>query len=142
MKGGEKMKLTEITNKVKGADLMKVGEVLLVGVVMALPFVALAAGSVLPAGGCNQLNGMNCASVISVGGIIIIVLNWFLGIAGLIAVLFLVWGGFKMIVSNGNEETFKEGRTTVINALIGLAVVILAYVVVTIVANTTSTVGS
>ena len=135
------MKLTKIAEQVKGIDCLKVGETILVGIAMVLPFTTFADGSVLPQGGCNQLNGANCTNVTSVGGVIIIVLNWLLGIAGLIAVLFLVVGGFKMITSNGNEDQNTEGRKTVINALIGLAVVILAYVVVTVIANTATSVG-
>ncbi len=136
------MKLTKITEKMKSVDYWKVGEVMLVGVAMAMPFVALAAGSVLPSGACNSLNGENCATVTSATGIIIVVLNWLLAVAGLIAVFFLVLGGFRYITSNGNEENSEKGKKTIINALIGLAVVILAYVAVTVIANTASSVGN
>ena len=67
--------------------------------------------------------------------LIVKILNVVLAIVGLIAVLFLVWGGFKYITSAGDEEKVKEAKQTIINSLIGVAVVILAFALVRIVAN-------
>jgi len=50
------------------------------------------------------------------------------GLAGIIAVLFLVYGGIMYIV--GGETGNKAGRAIITNALIGLAVVVLSYLIV------------
>ncbi len=59
----------------------------------------------------------------------------FLGVVGLVAVAFLIYGGFRYITSAGNDETAESAKKTIQNAIIGLVVVILSYVIVAIVAN-------
>ena len=57
-----------------------------------------------------------------------------LSIVGLVAVLFVIYGGFKYITSGGEEEKSHEARATVINALIGLVLALLAFTLVRIIA--------
>ncbi|MDB4939780.1 MAG: hypothetical protein JWO40_205 [Candidatus Doudnabacteria bacterium] len=64
------------------------------------------------------------------------VINYLLLFAALIAILFIVLGGYRYITAQGNAENAKAGRTTVVNAIIGLAIIILAYVIVSVVNNT------
>jgi|SRR3989344_1442632 len=63
------------------------------------------------------------------------ILRILLSIVGLIALLFLVWGGFKYISAGGDEEAVGKAKQTIMNALIGLAIVILGYALVVIVYN-------
>ena len=70
--------------------------------------------------------------------IIVLVINFLLLFAGLIAILFIVIGGYKYITSAGNAESAKSGRETVVNAIIGLVIIILAFVIVSVVNNTVS----
>ena len=67
--------------------------------------------------------------------LVVKILNILLAIVGLIAVIFLVWGGFKYITSAGDEEAVDKAKSTIINALIGVVVVILAFALVRIVAS-------
>ncbi len=55
-----------------------------------------------------------------------------------IAVLFLIIGGFWYITSAGNEETAAKGKSTVINAIIGIVIIILSYVIINVVSNLVS----
>ncbi len=71
----------------------------------------------------------------SVNGLITTVINWMLAIAFGIAVLFLIIGGFWYITSAGNEETAEKGKNTAINAIIGIVIIILSYVIVNVVSN-------
>jgi hypothetical protein len=49
-------------------------------------------------------------------------------ILAIIAVLFmLVWGAFEWIVSGGDKEAVAKARNRIINALIGLAVLAVAF---------------
>jgi len=50
------------------------------------------------------------------------------GLAGIIAVLFLVYGGIMYMV--GGPKGNETGRGIITNALIGLAVVVLSYLIV------------
>ncbi len=58
-----------------------------------------------------------------------------LPIAALISMAFIIYGGFQYITSRGDEELAASGKKTLTNAIIGLAIVILSYVMVAVVVN-------
>lgn len=87
---------------------------------------------------CNDLKGLNCQKY-SLNQLIIRVINWILAITLAVDVLFIIIGGFLYITSAGNEDRAKKGKTTVINAIIGLVIIILAYVIAQVVSNFFST---
>jgi hypothetical protein len=43
-----------------------------------------------------------------------------------VSVIFLVWGGFKYITSNGDSSGVSTAKSTIIAALIGLVIAALA----------------
>jgi hypothetical protein len=61
--------------------------------------------------------------------------NILLPVAGVISMLFIIIGGFQYITSRGDEELATAGRKTLTNAIIGLVIVIMSYVIVTVVIN-------
>ena len=63
------------------------------------------------------------------------VINWALYLAGILAVIFIIYGGFLYITSAGNDAQAKTGRAALQNALIGLVIVVLSYMIVQIVYN-------
>ena len=83
---------------------------------------------------CDPSTGMRCNET-SLNGLIRTVINWMLSIAFGIAVLFLVIGGFWYITSAGNEETAEKGKNTAINAIIGIVIIILSYVIINVVSG-------
>lgn len=64
------------------------------------------------------------------------VMKILLTFSGVIATLILIVGGFWYITSAGNEEQAEKGKKAIINAIIGLVVIILAYAIVTIISGT------
>jgi len=54
-------------------------------------------------------------------------------LAGLIAVGFFIWGGFGYITSSGNPEKLDQSKKTVIYSAFGLAIVLGAFVLSSIV---------
>ena len=64
------------------------------------------------------------------------VILFILGLAGLVAVLFIIIGGYQYIMSGANEGLAKKGKTTLTNAVIGLIIIILSYTVISIVYTT------
>jgi hypothetical protein len=62
--------------------------------------------------------------------IIVDVLRWGLGIAGSVAVLMLIIGGFLYITSSGDEGRLEKAKNTIKNAIIGVIVILLAFVIV------------
>lgn len=66
-----------------------------------------------------------------------------LPLTGSALVLFIIIGGFLLITAGGNEEQAEKGKKVMTNAVIGMVVVIMAFAIVRIVANTlTSNLGS
>lgn len=87
--------------------------------------------------------GMNCTTrVTNAADLIAFIIRIALLLVGGIAILFLIIGGFRYIASNGNQEQAKKGKATIVNALIGLVVVILAWVLVTAVISVTTNIPS
>ncbi len=116
-------------------DFLVVAQWVLAIAIMIAPFAGVVRAD-LPTPDCSTLNGVKCSNDTDIKGIIIVILNWAIGLAFLISVAFLVFGGFRYITSAGNEETAGKGKKTIINALIGLVIVILSYVIVSIVNKT------
>jgi hypothetical protein len=55
------------------------------------------------------------------------------GIAGAVALLFVVIGGFRYIISRGEPAATAQAKGTIIYAVIGLIVVIVAFSIVSFV---------
>lgn len=58
-----------------------------------------------------------------------------LRLGGLVAVGFVIYGGFKYITSQGEPEKTKNGRQTIINAIIGLMITIIATIAVSFIGS-------
>ena len=58
-----------------------------------------------------------------------------LRLAGMVAVAFIIWGGFTYITSQGEPEKLVEARKTIVNALIGAAIAVMATAAVGFIGN-------
>jgi uncharacterized YccA/Bax inhibitor family protein len=56
--------------------------------------------------------------------------NWVLGILALIALLVVMYGGFQMVTSAGDEKKYGEGFTILKYAAIGLLLIGVAWFIV------------
>ena len=65
-------------------------------------------------------------------------INILLGIAGTLAILFVIIGGYQYLTSGANPEMAERGKKTLTNAIIGLVIIILSYTVVSIIYKTLS----
>ena len=63
------------------------------------------------------------------------VLDDLIRIAALAAVGYIIWGGVQYVVSQGAPDQTKKAQHTIINALIGLGVAIVASSVVAFIGN-------
>lgn len=102
--------------------MKKIGTIL-AGV--SAPFVAFAAdspGAVSPIDS-GSLNMSNVVEWIET------VVGWLLLVAGILAIFFIILGGVLYIVSAGNEKRTETAKKMILYAVIGLAVILLAYVI-------------
>lgn len=95
-----------------------------------------AAGGTGQSGNCTDPSGVGQDSVAKIGHTVV---NWFSLIIGIIAVIMLIYGGFRYITSGGSSERVGSAKNTLIYAIIGLVIVALAQIIVHFVLNQTST---
>ncbi len=106
---------------------------------LVMPFLAYAqttVGNGLSNSGMMSLfgsTGLNSSQ--SLSDLIVNVIRIMLLFAGAIAVFFVIVGGYQYIASGGNEETAEKGRKTLINAIIGIIVIVLAYAIINVIVN-------
>ena len=62
--------------------------------------------------------------------IVTVIVNIFSVIVGIVAVIMIIWGGFKYITSGGDSGNITSAKNTIIYAIIGLVVVALAQFIV------------
>lgn len=63
------------------------------------------------------------------------IISILLSISGIIAVVMVIYGGYLFMTARGNEEQAKSGRKTLVNALIGLVIVVVSFAVVQALTN-------
>jgi Type IV secretion system pilin len=84
----------------------------------------------------NNAANLKIADKTAVSNFILSIARFFTFIAAAIAVLFIVYGGYLYIADGGDDKRAATGKKVLINALIGLAVAILAYTIVTFIGST------
>lgn len=118
------------------------GASLLLGLVPALA-VGTAAYAADPIGDClSQGSGLDAAingectptdtgsGTQKIQTIVTTIVNIFSVVVGIVAVIMIIWGGFKYITSGGDSGNITGAKNTIIYAIIGLVVVALAQFIV------------
>jgi hypothetical protein len=79
-------------------------------------------------------NGVSCSVNIenmnAIWQIIGNLINFMLGIGVYVAIGFIIFGGSKIMMSQGSPDQIKEGKQTIINACIGLAICLASTAIV------------
>ena len=86
------------------------------------------AQEVYDAAGCNNNSD-------ALPPIIISILNAVITVAGLVAVIFVIVGGFNYMTSAGDPGKTKKAKDTILYAVIGLIICVLAFAIVNFVIN-------
>jgi len=72
------------------------------------------------------------------GYVIGVIVNWVLIIAGVVAFFYLVYSGFIYLTAGGNPDAAKKGQQGILNAIIGIVIITLSYVIVRAVVSLTA----
>lgn len=59
--------------------------------------------------------------------IIALMIRWVLGIVGIVALGYTIYGGYLILTSRGNEEKIEDGKSTLLTASVGILVILAAY---------------
>lgn len=65
-----------------------------------------------------------------IGGTIKKIINFMSVLVAAIAVIMVIWGGFKYVTSGGDSNNVSSAKSTIIYALVGLVIVALAQFIV------------
>ena len=94
-----------------------------------LPIVSFAAFDLIdPWGAANSLD-IGQAGEQSLAALIIVIVNFILGLLALIAVALIIYAGFSYMFSAGNEEKIKKARGTLGTTVIGLIIIMMSWAV-------------
>lgn len=82
------------------------------------------------------------AELIGPEGVITQLTSVALAIIGTLSVIMLIWGGVRYIISGGDSKKVTDAKNTILYAIIGLVIAVLAYAIVRFVLNTIGSVSS
>lgn len=63
-------------------------------------------------------------------GIVLTIINFFLGFLGLLAVIMVIYGGFLYVSSAGNEENVNKAKKILLYAVMGVVIIIVSFALV------------
>ncbi len=96
---------------------------MIVGLVLGLGFMASPALAIdIPTVG-------GISSDDDVPQLIVKVIQWILIILGSLALLFLIIGGLRYVISMGDENAIAGAKKTIIYAIVGLGIALVSYVI-------------
>lgn len=75
---------------------------------------------------CDLTSGGGCISPEDANGMVTRTIQWFIGMAGVVSAIFVVYGGIAYISSSGDPSKLQKAKSVILYALIGLAIVALA----------------
>ncbi len=90
-------------------------------------------GSVNPCPSQAGFSGLCKMDANNIGTVISTAITIVLIFAAVIALFFLVWGGIRWITSGGDKAKVEGARNTIIAAIVGLVLALLAFFIIQIV---------
>jgi len=76
-----------------------------------------------------------CAGDCTVKNIIGEIIRLFLGFVGVIALAYIIIGGYQIVTAGGASDKAEKGKKTLTNAIIGLVIIILSYTIISVITN-------
>lgn len=83
----------------------------------------------------NPLVPFNPGGSVTLSTIVDKVIGLMLGIAGALAVIYLLYAGISYITAGGEPTKAEKARTGIVNAIIGIVIIVLAFIIEKVVAN-------
>lgn len=114
--------------------LRKIGLGLLMLVVLLMPVATQAISFEDP----SQSLGLGTADLKET---VINIINWVLGLLGIIAVIMILYAGFQWMTAGGNEDKVSSAKKIISAAVVGLIIILLAWAIVNFVLKTASNVS-
>ncbi|MFZ2681689.1 MAG: hypothetical protein WAZ14_01165 [Patescibacteria group bacterium] len=117
-------------------SFIRIGMSVMLGAALALPFAAQVraqeindVSDILPTSFSDRTGLGQRDLKESLGELI----NVALGFLGIVAVIIILFGGFKWMTAGGNDEKVGEAKRLIIAGIIGVAIILSAYAITTFV---------
>lgn len=107
--------------------------------IVALTFGSFAqnvfAASFCPNGNAGNatVTGFQKLCNLEIGAVIGSLISFMFVIAAIIALFYLIWGGFRWITSGGDKSNIETARNHILAAIVGLVIIFLSYVILNLV---------
>jgi hypothetical protein len=85
--------------------------------------------------GAGQACGSSCNTASTIPGTIKTIGNVLVFLVGSISVIMIIIGGFRYVTSGGDSKAVSAAKDTILYAIIGVVVAIVAYAIVQFVAT-------
>lgn len=115
---------------------MKINKKLVAGLITVALLAPLAASALT----IEEVGGTLVLGTADLKSTVVKIIQWVLGLLGLIAVIMILYGGFVWMTAGGNEEKVASAKKVISAAVIGLIIVLLAWAIVIFVVKTTTNV--
>jgi amino acid transporter len=80
----------------------------------------------------NQANAFNSKAEfgdMTIGVVVATVIKGFLSFLGVIFIILIIYGGFRWMTAQGNEDQVTEAKKNIRNAVIGIIIIMAAYAI-------------
>lgn len=130
------MKGTNIMNKIIKNKLIGLSAVVMLLLGLALFTPVIASVSAACPDGYTLQNGVDCVKIdgptelFGPDGAFTKIINAALFLIGAVSVLMLVYGGIRYTISGGNATSVTAAKNTILYAIVGIVVAMLAYAIV------------
>ncbi len=110
---------------------------LIIGAIMApaAVFAVVQPANISDSAQLGAINAAGTSGIVDVKDLATKIINFILGFLGIIAVIIIVISGFQWMTAD-SEDKVKEARKRLLNSIIGLAIIALAWVVAFAIVNT------
>ncbi|MEK7631602.1 MAG: hypothetical protein AAB445_01880 [Patescibacteria group bacterium] len=65
------------------------------------------------------------------------IIQWFLGLLGLVAIVMILYGGFTWMTAGGNEDKVDTAKQIISAASVGLVIILISWAIVSFVIGST-----
>ena len=85
---------------------------------------------------CSSSNGNpQITNINDIWLIVLAIIDILLRVAAMIAVFYIIYGGIKFMTSQGNPEEINKAKSTILSAVIGLIICVIADVTISFIAG-------
>ena len=70
-----------------------------------------------------------------------LIVNTLFGLAAIVALIYLIIGGYSYITSSGNPEAMEMAKASISNAILGLIIILLSYLIISFVLDKLNVTG-